>query len=458
MYASDLLLPARRLLLVLVLMLGTFPNASEARDLDLENAIKTALAESPTMEAAAASISAKESELTGAKRWARPTVSLDTRALGGGGDATSFIAVQGGDDPEDPRRRGGVYGGYVFGGLNLAMPLYDNGAWLMQESPGEAQAAAEYDKARSEKDVQANDLANKVMQSFLAVVEADEVSALQRELYQSRLEQLEITKEKVAAKAVSPTEEYALETAIASNLADLRAAERKRERESAQLRLLMGMARDVKLELESVPEQVPHLPPVNTLVDQAHKLQPQVRVKESDVALATAQLEQARGELKPSLFLVGNAALANDLERDEINDFYAGGVNLSMTLLDFGQGSARTQAKTYEVLESRESLQVLADTITYDVYSAYDAVEDAREKILSKTKKLEQAQYEESAVKAKREERLASLDEVLAKENDTLSVRLELIEARYQAWTAYSDLHEAIGATYPSGKLIAGAR
>lgn len=436
------------LLLALVSSLLGWPAVAQELRLGLVQAIDIALTQNPTMAVAAAKVSAKQWELQAAKREWTPTASLDAKTMYGSGESVSFFAVQGPGDPEE----GGVVtadGPYGSAGLSVSMPLYEKGAWLLQETPQQAKAAAEYAKSESEGDADAVAVANLIFKTYLNVLETEEVVQHYQELVTSREKAVALVKQKIAARSATASDLYPLETALATSLSDLKSAERKKQRELTYLQLYLALPKEDKLELVPLPELPEGMPKLEQIVEEALTKHPDIRIKEAEIALSDARLKEVQEEMGPSLKLSGSVTTANNLEGGGMRTFSIVGLGLNVPLLDFGKNAAKASAKSADVMESKQRLLQRKNEIITEVREAYDAVLDARDAVDAHQKKLEQTLYQEQATRRLQQTGASTLDYLLEQENMVLSSRTSLIQARYKVWNAYADLLKAAGRTKP---------
>jgi len=444
--------PGVRVLACLGVLLSGAAIADASR-MDVVQVIDLALAQNPTMAAAAAKASAKEWELKAARQEWNPTAALEAKTLYGSGSSTSFFAMQGSGDPDEALIVK-ASGPYASLGVTLSMPLYMQGTWAYHETPKQAAASAQYDKSQLDGDTDALALANLVFKNYLSVFEAKEEARLYGDLANSRQKVIALVRQKIAAQAAIGSDLVALLTAQAATMSELRASERKHQRELAQLRVYLGLPREAGLDMAVLPTLPSEMPKLAEIVDEALTRHPEIRAKQSEVVLSTAQLKDVEQELGPSLSVSASATTANGLKGGPFNTFYSVGVGLSLPLLDSGKNAAKVGAKNANLLESQQRLLMTQNDIAAQVRVAFDALLDTRDAVEAQQQKLEQSLYEAQATRKLQQQGASTLDQLIEQENAVLSNRILLLQAHYKAWNAYADLLKSTGQTKPPVNAI----
>lgn len=417
-------------------------------------AIKMATAQNPSSAASDVAVAIKRAQLGAVSGW-MPQIDASAKTLYGEGEPTSFFATQNVEDPDEPDNRI-AGGGQISGSVDLSLPIYQQGVFFNRQSPAVREADRRYAKARHEGEFQQVDLAHSVMKLYIGALQAGAEIALLQDIYDRRLQQLDVTKQRVASGISPVSDEHAVEKALASSLRDLNIANRREDLQHIQLRLLLGLDLGQEIELFALQPQVPPLPSLGDLVQQMLQDHPRVAIQQSDVEIAKAELSGARAAGAPTLSLVSRLTATDNIEGDDVRTFVSVGLNLAMPFTDFMQRNSSSSPKAYALQESQYRRAELQDTLIAELYAAYYSVLDGQDTLVSSEKVLEQTMSDEQLVRTRYEEGQETIDTVVSSENETLGARLNVLGARYNVWFSYAVLFRATGQPFSEQGLVVG--
>lgn len=416
--------------------------------LNPDSAASLAATQSPFVIAAAAGISVTAADLDSARLVWRPTLSLQATAIYGRGEPTSFQAAQQVGEPGVPANF--AAGPYVASTLNLSLPLYYSGTLFGHDTPEALQAKGNKGVAEATLDLQIAEATNLVAKAYFNAVLAAEQLGLYEQEYASRLRQLEAVLRRTAAREARPGEQLMIDTALANARAGVNTATSLHETSLVQLRSLLGMPGSQKLDLAALPEEFPALPELSPLIDGRIDNHPLVRIQQAALAVARGELLEEKAIHLPSVNLVSSLTGASGLANSAVADFYSIGVTLSVPIDDFGQSDAGVRGRNLAVIEAEQKMHAARAAVMEDLAAAYHVFASAKEQIPPALARLREFQDTERSTRAKYEQGLAALEQMLTDESRALIQQIALINVRLAAWGAYADLVSVAGTTYSS--------
>jgi outer membrane protein TolC len=371
------------------------------RRLTADSAAQLATTQSPAVLAAASDLKVKAAEADVAGLVWRPTVSLQNATNYARGESTSFQAVQRVDEPGVPR--GFAEGGYMSNSLVLAVPLYYSGTWLTGETPAAVQAAANQTVAQENLKLQAAQAANLVVKAYFNVLLATEQLALYRIEHGTKTKQLEIVRERVAARLTPRSDQLLVEAALAVALAGINTSNSLLDTNMVQLRSLLGLPDTEKLELAPLAGDAPPVPRLADLINALVDEHPKVRLQQANLEFSRGALLKAKGDYSPVLTFVSSVTGASNLQSGTLPSFTTVGVTLSVPISDFGQSDAKIRAKQEALNVSEQQLAVARSTTRRELANAYHALATATEQIAPAQARLEQLAHAQEVTEARYE-------------------------------------------------------
>lgn len=410
----------------------------------IDAAVARALQQNAGIAQSKAAVSSKQEDLLAAQRWTHPSLTAEVSVLRGSGRPTSFSAVNTQFDPETPSPRE-ITGNYGVGTLMFSVPIYHDGAFFFQTSPGEGKAEGNLRKAESDADNQSVDLANQVAKAYFNALSAQERAALQQEAVDKLHRRVDTLRQRQRTAGLGTREdELSAEASLADTRASLNASRRQADLQKAQLSLSLGMGPVAPIDLLAVEGDFP-LPPsletVNAVIDR----HPALRSQTAQTRIAQSEVDAQRAEYLPKVTFEASRTEAGNFHYEQTYKFYAAGVKLSVPLLDFGRSTAKVDAKSFAVMESEQKAALTRATLTQSAYEAYYAYQDAVDKVEASKAALAKVDFQAKQSAARQAKTLAGLDEVLKDEVEVLAKRVNQVELRYAAWNAWADFVKAVG-------------
>jgi len=427
---------------------------SYPRQFTAQSAVALAIRSHPAVAMASANVEARIADVRSAELQAGPSVSAAFTSLYGSGESTSFAVVQKVGTVEEPLTKSeGTYGSAL---LNLAVPLYSKGSWFNRDAPAVASAHGKYLRAKAELDAQMVDIAAQVANAYLGLLQGTEEVALQEQVYKTRRAHLEVMRERVAARLSTLSEQLAIESLVASATSDLEIARAKVDAAQRSLKTLIGMPAGQPLDALPLEADLPQLPNVARLIENAQNTHPAVLAQEGALASARAEVRVARAEYSPTLSFVSSAVAASNLHTPDVNRFYSVGLALTVPIADFGLNDSKVRSRALDLNQSELKLQAERYSVAQKVSSAYQNAQAAIEKVGPLRAKLAQYRQQEDASRAQYESKLQGLDRLLGDRAATLAGADALVEARYAAWLSYVTLVSAAGKAYGASSTESG--
>ncbi|WP_020561402.1 TolC family protein [Methylosarcina fibrata] len=426
---------------------------AETLRLSPEKAVEEALSNSSSLAGANASISSSELELQSAERGGFPTISAAVSSMYGNGAPYSFFSLNQSIDRGEAFRVGQkTKGGYASGALTVTVPVFKKGSLFNIDAPAVQQAEAEANKARADSLAMSDKVTIEVLQYYLGVLQAEDEVAIHQQTHDSQSKWLDYVRKRGQEGLAIKSEELAVETALATEAANLNIARRKKDLYMLKLNMAMGNEETRKLELAKLPDVITDVPPVQELLQRALNINGTIKSQEAELQLAKAELEDVKGESLPTVTFASSAIAANNIVDNNITSFYSVGLNVAMPIYDFGQKSFKQDAKEAAVIENSHKLEAAREALVHQIHGSYNSLQDAKEQMEVDKKEIAHAGLVEEESKDGYEKGFVGLDQVLEDESDTLKAKLKLIEDRYLAWANYYDV------IITTGKFVASSR
>ena len=425
------------------------PLAAAQKPLTIDDTVNYVLSHGPEFSQARASVSSKQEYLLAEQRRSWPSLSANLTVLHGSGKPTSFSAVNSQQDPEVPTIKA-IEGDYGVGTIKLSTPLFQNGSLFFQKTPAESVAEENFNKAQSDANTSAAELANEVAKAYLNALSTADQLKLLNDAYEKNQQRLEAVHKRVQAGLANRSDELSVKATLADNLADLNAARRLYAYHRMLLSYALGSATETEIELVPIASEFPNAPQPDQLIKSTTDSHPAVVSQTATLEIAKATLASQRAEHFPEVTFDITRTEAGDLYTDSTNRFVSAGINLSMTIMDSGRTRAKSRARNYEVEENREILAQTRTKVIQDIYQAYYAYLNAVDSYVASKAAVEKTLAQEQESIAKRNKNLISLDTLLENETSSLDSQIKHINLQYEAWLAWADFVKSLGQTYSS--------
>ncbi len=427
------------------------PVRPELVRLDSDTAAKIASENSPAVVAAATDLLVKAADLTAARLFWRPTLNLQSVYLYGRGESTSFPAVQLSTEPGVPTNFS--KGDFLSNTFALALPLFSSGTWFGANTPAALAAAANQTVSQETLRQQASEASNLIVKAYFNAVLGLEQVAIYREEYALKRKALEVVRQRVLARESVLSDQLLVETAVAVALAGINTAEGLYRANLLQFRTLLGVPVAENVELAPVPDEIPALPPLADLIGKTIDEHPKIASQVASVQAARAAVLQAQGNYSPVLSFSSSYTLANNSAFQRGPTFSTIGVQLAVPISDFGQSNAKILSKQYALTQSEQQLLAVRSSLEQGIAAAGQSAIAAREQIPPAKARLEQLKFVEQSTRANYELGRVLLDKLIDDQYNVMNQRINLLTAKYLAWSAFANVVEAVGKTYSSQAL-----
>ncbi len=347
------------------------------RALSVQEAVKIALKESPVVRGALEEVEVATARVAAARAEGRPSASVNTFVAGG-----SSPAIVAGVEPVQPRLTMGLPGGsFLDQNVNLMVPLFTGGrlqAMVRQAKSLQAASRADLETMRQEVALMVR-MAYREAQARESQV-AVYRSTLAQNRERQRVDQIAYEQERIPRFYLLRNE-----AEIANSQQMLTTAERDREVSLLQLKTLMGVHLDSKVELVQPLEFRPaavvlasfapagasaastsdevYLP---KLLEAAGQNRPELAAVEHRVTAGKGEIDAARSAFKPQI----SAGVMGDWMRMRGESPFGGSsfaIMGSLPILDGGLRKAKLQGARSEVKKLEEERQRVALQVAQDV-------------------------------------------------------------------------------------------
>jgi outer membrane protein TolC len=406
--------------------------ASPPVHLTLPQAIETALRQNPSAIAARHAVEEGEARVRQARAGYYPQFGFNGIAKAGLSGATNALGLVG--LPASPMYRN------FAASLNASQSVFDFGRTKHQVAyERKLRDAAEADVATVEADVRL-----KVEQAWYTLLRAQRLREVTAEIMRSREATVRQARALYEGQIRSRVD---LDLARASlSRAQLQAseAENRVHVAAAALGLALGGAQDAEYALESRDLNAPELAPVESLVEAALRLRPELQTLRFGREAAVEQLEFARSQKKPLLNLAfsgGYARFTNVLARELV----AGGAGLALPLFTGGriEGQEEEAEAQLRVLDDRE--EASKQQVALEIRTAWFQLKNAIDSLPVLHLETEYARNAERLAGERYRERLGSFVELDAAQATLAEASARESVGLYDAKTAEAALRRAAG-------------
>jgi outer membrane protein TolC len=351
--------------------------------LTMDQAVETALRESPVVRGAVEEVEAAAGWLAAARAERRPWVSANLFASGG--NNTNIVA---GPAPTQPQMIMGLpKGGFFEANLMAMVPLFTSGRLQAMVR----QAAAQRDASKADLESQRQEVALMVRMAYREALARRSLVEVWRARLQEDEERLRLDREKVAAGRIPAFYVQRDEAEVAATRQDLTNAGRDVELSLLQLRTVMGVSPASRIEIPgsleyqssadflsrlavgapapagssgASPSALP--PDLASLLRLAERQRPELQASALRTRAVTAETASLRGAYGPqvSLFAMGDALT------EEPHGGLTAGVAASFPLFNGGQRRARLQTAGAERRRQEQEQQRIALQVSQEVSAA----------------------------------------------------------------------------------------
>lgn len=216
---------------------------------------------------------------------------------------------------------------------------------------------------------------------------------------------------------------------------------------SGSLANALGLQADYHLQIAPPSVPKPSLEQDNNvrqLIEQAKTLRPDLAAAEANIKAAEASVKAAEAGHMPSISLVGNLGYNNTSLPSETQSWSAG-IQISVPLFTGFN-------VTYQVRSAKEQLEVqranfdqLDQTVSLDVWKAYQLLNIAHDTFKSSEDLLASANQSELVAMGRYKAGAGNIIDVLTAQGSHANARLQVIQAQYAWLTQKAQLAQALG-------------
>ena len=432
----------QRALSVAILMVGALcvsGGISSAEDLSLDEAIQTALENSPVMDAAAAEVEAAQAGIKVAGAGAWPTLSASGSYGKFSGDVLYGRFIPGA--PGDGTMPVGEFDTNRMVNVELTQVLYAGGAIGAEKRLRDIERRVA-DQSLLDGRLELEHLVTRAYYEAMLAERRLEVAG--RSVERSR-EGLDAIRARHAEQEALELELLGAEGKLAGDELTLLEAGKALGLARRQLDLLLGRSSGPSLQLTTALDLPLDVPPEEESLARAVETSPAVRQADLRVAQADAALGGARAKGRPKLEVVG---LYSWIDNDLIfKGDYAGAVlNLSIPFFqDIKAGKASKKMAEAYGRQAAHLRRDAADRVGLAVETGYGRLDVALAAVEVARRNLKyQVEYHRVTRSAFREQ-LATFSEVLDRRDDLSKAELALFGAHFEARMAEAELRRLIG-------------
>ncbi len=436
---TNIWLPGGYLFFCFFVLLAAAPEAAQAGTYTLEQAIETALANNPGLQAGRMEEEAARAVFKGAqgRRFPQVNAYASYKRLS---DPAAVVPIKGfgGESPYFSRDQ------YTTG-LRLAVPLFQGGRLQADvRAASSAQAAARAGTIRNR-----HLLAAQVTDTFNSILSLRALLRAQTDT----LEALEKARADAAVRLqvgrIAPLDLMEMDTRLASQEQAMVSTREALGRARQGLAVLMGLEPSAEPHVTGDLTDAASSLPLPGSVEELLEKRPDVVQAQRQVEKAEAALERARGLRRPSLDLFGDYGrrAGSGFQGDE--EVWSTGVNLSLNIFSGGTVAAKIAEAQARVMAARKRLQALRLEARSQLLAARSALEEADAR-LGLARKIQKSAAEAFRIEKLRYEKGAgTVTDLLQAQAAWQTARAQLTQALYDKAAAMTAIRLAAGTILP---------
>lgn len=334
---------------------------------------------------------------------------------------------------------------YLYGmQLSIQQPIFTG----FQLSSLRSSAENSYEAVNLEHQKNINNKALEIQTSFWNLYKAQMLVEMTEEYLRSLDEELRITKNFVDNGLVTINDYLKLQLQYSNTMLQMIDAKNNLLIAKATFNKSLGLPLNDSTEIE-----ISFLPPLQQEIDytaflsEAMLNREELKSSEYKIKSAEDRITSANSNWWPKLYAGGNFYLYNvnaetfSIDNEKLQ-LWSVGLSLNWDLWNWGYTSSKSEQAEQEMLQNKESLELLKDQIEIEVYNAYLVLNSQIEKI--KVSQLAVASAEENSriTKDKYDNQLATTSDLIEAEVELLNSksRLTISQADYELAKARLDL------------------
>ena len=414
-----------------------------ARAVTLDDAVQTALANSPTLHAAEARIGSARAMLRQAQSYYLPAVGVSATYAASDNPIQSFMMqlnqrtlnmqdpAFNPNEPDDTDN--------LRLSLGAQWRLFDrqrdagrNMARFGAETSAEMFAAAR------------NQLIHEITRGFHGVLQARDFAEVQAESVKSIEESLRIARERFEAGSAVRTDVLNLETQLAQANEDLIRARNGLQLAVAALNAGIGAELVSDDSIQSPGTAALEAPPPQCTNPEAYEDRPELRAARLMRRVKEMDVRKARGGYVPTV----SAFASYDLDSDVSSDFegsYMAGVMAEVNIFDGARTRAAVQAAQAELDAAKADEEQARLNLRLDLQQAFLGAQEAWERLNVVRKSLETAREAQRIIQEQYQQGAADIALLLQTQVGVTAMQTRSVAAQYDYLTALSNLKRAKG-------------
>ncbi len=244
-------------------------------------------------------------------------------------------------------------------------------------------------------------------------------------------------------------------TALSQAQLALETTEGARQTARGALALALGVPANLPYDVDSVTAPVPVAAvadSVDALIARAVRDRPDLAAARADAAAAQARIRQLRGSRLPSLSATGDGGFTYIVNKPGGGGNYTVGLGLSIPLFNgFGREYSQQQAEFLaDAARARE--QSLEQQVTYQVFSAYYALQTATRRVRTANDLMASAGQSAEVALARYKAGVGTVLDLLSAQSALADARAQVVQARLAWQTSLAQLAHDAGVLDPKGR------
>ncbi len=432
---TNFLFSDRHLYLFLLFSLVIFTGTAHARAYTLDQAIETALANNPGLQADQMEEEASKAAFKDTKGRLLPQINVygSYRRLS---DPATVVPIKGfgGELPYFSRDQYST-------GLRLSVSLFQGGRLRADvKAASSAMAASKAGTTRNRQVLiaQVTDIFNFIVYlKALVRAQTDTLEALEKTRNDAAL--------RLQLGRVAPLDLMEMDTQVASQEQAIVSTRETLRRARQRLAVLMGLEPSAEPRVTGELTDSASSPPVSDSVEELLEKRPDVIQAQRQVEKAEAALERAKGLRLPGLELFGDYGRRAGSGFEGNEEVWSAGINLSLNIFSGGSISAKIAEAQARVMAARKRLKALRLETRSQVLSALSALKEAEARLVLSRKAQKSAEEAFRIEKLRYEKGAGTVTDLLKAQAAWQTAKAQLTQALYDKMAAITAIRLSTG-------------
>ncbi|MBI3995991.1 MAG: TolC family protein [Nitrospirae bacterium] len=415
------------------------PVESSTSTVTLQSSIDYALAHRFNLAAAQSAIAAAQSGVTLSRAQYRPSLSL-------GVSAVDIIQRQQSVLIEDVLiTEEESSDNFYSAGLTLSIPLFIEGGLVFRTLPSEKIALAGLKTQQETHQQTREEVIYNVSAAFFGALKADRDVLVQEEAVKSAEAQYLLSKERYDRELITKNDLLVTQIALTTSRKDLTLALNNQAAARFNLAMQMGLDPMETVRAEASAPLLPELPPIQELIQKAHRLRQDIALQQAAVESARGSLELSKSNRFPVLNLSSSYRIVDDYQAPVLAKSWMAVLSISVPIWDFGLKGADISQKSYSLRAAEETLQEVKSSAAQEIQGLYTAIKNQEAAIPLLDQLLEQADEALKTAEEKYRQNLVPESSVLAARQAKIAAQTARITAEYDRQINFASLRKAVG-------------